>query len=134
MTRINVVPPRELHDKHLMAEYRELPRVFGLARVCPEAPEQYTLGKGHVVFFYDKLQYLVERFNSILAEIDRRGFNANYRELRTQHCPPELFGNYEPTPESLVINRARIAERLNQMENPPRAGVISTTNDGHHVV
>lgn len=32
MTRINLIPPSELHYKHLVAEYRELPRVFGLVR------------------------------------------------------------------------------------------------------
>ena len=32
MTRINVVPPRLLLDEHLLAEYRELPRVFALAK------------------------------------------------------------------------------------------------------
>lgn len=29
MTRVNVVDPSLLSDKHLGAEYRELPRVFG---------------------------------------------------------------------------------------------------------
>ena len=28
MTRINVIPPAELSDQHLIAEYRELPRVL----------------------------------------------------------------------------------------------------------
>lgn len=32
MTRINLVHVKELADQHLMAEYRELPRVFGAVR------------------------------------------------------------------------------------------------------
>ena len=28
MTRINCIPPAELSDKHLLAEFHELPRVF----------------------------------------------------------------------------------------------------------
>lgn len=32
MTRINVVPVTELTDKHLLAEYRELPRIFGASK------------------------------------------------------------------------------------------------------
>jgi deoxyribonuclease (pyrimidine dimer) len=32
MTRINLVPPQELHRKHLIAEIRELPRIMTLAR------------------------------------------------------------------------------------------------------
>ena len=34
MTRINCVPVEELHQKHLVAEYRELPRVFRLAEAA----------------------------------------------------------------------------------------------------
>ena len=32
MTRINLVPPKELTDQHLMREYQELPRIVGLVR------------------------------------------------------------------------------------------------------
>ncbi len=32
MTRINCVPVEELSGPHLVAEYRELPRVFALAQ------------------------------------------------------------------------------------------------------
>lgn len=32
MTRINVVPVSELVDKHLVAEYRELPRIYKAAQ------------------------------------------------------------------------------------------------------
>jgi len=32
MTRINVIPVEELTTKHLVAEYRENPRAFALAR------------------------------------------------------------------------------------------------------
>lgn len=31
MTRINVVPVESLYYKHLVAEYREIPRCFSLA-------------------------------------------------------------------------------------------------------
>jgi deoxyribonuclease (pyrimidine dimer) len=67
MTRINVVAPRDLTDQHLLAEYRELPRVFTLAQAWldrgkPGAlPERYALGTGHVKFFYDKTDYLAKR-------------------------------------------------------------------------
>ena len=63
MTRINLVHPSELHRKHLVAEFRELPRVFSLARKAQydmhkrSQPNEYTLGKGHVIFWYTRLQY-----------------------------------------------------------------------------
>ena len=68
MTRINVVPPAELCNKHLLAEYRELPRVFGLAKPVDDAPSAYVLGKGHVRFFYDKLGYLAKRQRQIIDD------------------------------------------------------------------
>lgn len=56
MTRINLVDPVILSDKHLMAEYRELPRIFTAVtklvdkNIRPhdvDIPEKYVLGKGH---------------------------------------------------------------------------------------
>lgn len=65
MTRINCVPVQELSGPHLVAEYRELPRVFALVRKAAlrgsfSQPETYTLGKGHVLFFYTRLEYLAK--------------------------------------------------------------------------
>lgn len=53
MTRINVIPVKELENMHLLAEYRELPRIFQLSKKAYEdkrkvkAPKFHTLGKGH---------------------------------------------------------------------------------------
>ena len=113
MTRINVVPVRELCDQHLLAEYRELPRVFNLARVAPDAPKEYTLGAGHVKFFYDKLTYLIERYKRIVDECLARGFNIQHLTPPPDVDPPdELFNDYVPTPDALRINRQRIKERM----------------------
>jgi len=54
MTRINLIDPSVLHSKHLVAEYREIVRVFALARKSQDemhkkkVPNEYTLGTGHV--------------------------------------------------------------------------------------
>ena len=116
MTRINVVPPSELCDKHLIAEYRELPRVFALARPCQDAPKEYTLGKGHVKFFYDKLAFLRSRFINLVAECERRGFNIKYKKpfIYLGIDGAGLYNDYTPTPEALALNHARIAERISQ--------------------
>ena len=117
MTRINVVPPSELCDKHLLAEYRELPRVFALARPCPDAPKEYTLGKGHVKFFYDKLWFLIHRFSALVAECERRGLNIKYTKAPAiSEEQSRLLNHYDPTPEALALNRARIAERISQFK------------------
>lgn len=74
MTRINLVPPEELHRLHLIAEYRELPRVFSLAREGVEIPETYTFGHGHVKFFYNKLWFITLRHRLLVLEMERRGY------------------------------------------------------------
>lgn len=123
MTRINVVPPSELTREHLIAEYRELPRVFGLIRDAVsrgEAPDDlrnprlYTLGKGHVRFFYDKLAFLWHRHTNLVIEMGKRGYSPMYKFVPgfVWDIPEDRWNNYEPTAEALAINRARIAERL----------------------
>jgi len=120
MTRINVVPVQELCDEHLLAEYRELPRVFRLARPCPDAPKEYVLGAGHVKFFYDKLDYLTDRFQLLVCEGRRRGFVLNYEYPVSPFIDinPMLYNSYTPTPEALALNRARIAERISKFRRP----------------
>lgn len=114
MTRINCIPPQELTSKHLLAEYRELPRVFGLARLTPDIPASYTMGRGHVLFFYNKLTYLANRHASLVAEMKHRGFTVNFPSPpQSNHA--ELYNDWVPTPEAMAINRHRIAERLNKI-------------------
>ena len=116
MTRINVVPPSELCDKHLLAEIRELPRIpnsinSGRAKVdCPK-PDQYVLGRGHVSFFYNKLGWLHERYNALHAECTARGFKVVYRW--PDKVDRKLY-NYVDivTPEALRLNRERIQIRM----------------------
>jgi len=52
MTRINCIPVTELHNKHLVAEYRELPRIFKLARRVDDASCHYKLGAVIAPFFF----------------------------------------------------------------------------------
>ena len=60
MTRINIIPASELHDQHLIAEYREITMVPAALRRTlnskkgldeSKIPSTYTLNKGHVYFF-----------------------------------------------------------------------------------
>ena len=124
MTRINVVPVQELTVRHLCAEYRELPRVFGLAYNASmskrpwtdKQPKTYTLGTGHVLFFYDKLMFLSDRHQQIVKEMLSRGYKPtmqNHLACRwAEHIPSAYWKNYMPTEDALRVNRERIAERL----------------------
>lgn len=117
MTRINCVPPGELSRQHLVAEYRELPRVFGLARAAidrgerPVTAESYTLGKGHVRFFYTRLAWLARRQAELISEMLSRGYSPAYGAPSLDGFPQEWCGDWDPPEAALRINRARIAER-----------------------
>ena len=83
MTRINIIPVDQLYDQHLIAEYREITMVpAALKRTLnskngldlSKIPNQYTLNKGHVYFFYNKGKYLDIRYNQIVKEMKNRGF------------------------------------------------------------
>lgn len=115
MTRINVVPPSELCDQHLLAEHRELTRIPNLVVRgkfnLDGQPEDYKLGEGHVKFFFDKLGYLLDRYNAIHEECQARGFNVTYR-WPTEQLQQRFCNTYVPTQRAILDNQARIAERM----------------------
>lgn len=111
MTRINCIPVTELTREHLVAEYRELPRVFKLARVCPVPPE-YVLGKGHVTFFYNKLAWCQRRQGQLVDEMKRRGYKPNFDASTLPTAEPGLYGDWVPDERAMSLNRVRIKERL----------------------
>jgi len=120
MTRINCVPVQELSGPHLVAEYRELPRVFALAQKAAGRatqlvqPAHYTLGKGHLLFFYTRLGFLARRHAELIAEMKRRGYKPTFDGVRREDFPgvPEAFWcDWEPDLRALELNRQRIQER-----------------------
>lgn len=118
MTRINVVPVTELSDRHLVAEYRELPRLYKLSKAWADRgankpiPAEYTLGKGHVTFFFDKLAYIWRRHWQLCHEMNDRGFTVNFYPPSLMIVHLSMINDYKPTRKALSINRARIAKRL----------------------
>lgn len=129
MTRINLVPVKELTDQHLLAEYRELPRIHSIVRkllsqIEPEeikkrVPDLFTLGTGHVRFFYDKGEFQFRRYKALCEELYGRGFNANPRvsadDIYHFYCgfsQASLLLDYVPTPEAMLISRARLEEKI----------------------
>lgn len=119
MTRINVaIPPKELTTRHLIAEHREIKRipntiVSGRAKI-KNIPEQFTLGQGHVKFFYNKLGYLRKRYEELYAECKNRGFKVTYYGQIWDNVPKELMNDYIPTKRDEEIIRQRIKEKLNK--------------------
>ena len=118
MTRINCVPPEELSRQHLLAEWKELPRVFTLAEKAYVsgreviAPERYTLGTGHVKFFYTRLGYCRKRWYALEREMKRRGYKPSFiNPPLVLIADKEWFKDWKPDDEAIMINRQRIAER-----------------------
>ena len=128
MTRINIIPPKELYDQHLIAEYREITMVpAALNRTLNskngldhnKIPKKYTLNKGHVYFFYNKGKYLNLRYLKIIKEMQYRGFQPNLN----RKFPIEIFKlnnlylNWEPTKDDFKIIRGRINKKLAEKPN-----------------
>jgi deoxyribonuclease (pyrimidine dimer) len=127
MTRINLVDPAVLTNAHLMAEYRELPRIFTAVAKDPiraqaiQKPQHYCLGKGHVIFFYDKLHWLIKRYNSLYHTLIARNyaldhalFDKIFRDaIDLMAYNKRLANNYQPRPEDVYLNMARLAKRSN---------------------
>lgn len=117
MTRINVgIHPAELPIKMLIAEHREIKRIPNCIKSgrysLKDMPSKFTLGKGHVKFFYDKLAYLRKRYELIYQVCvgAPNHFNVRYYGESFDGLPDALLGDYEPT----VEDRALLVQRLHE--------------------
>lgn len=128
MSRINLIPPKDLYDQHLMAEFREI-RHIGKAlqrslnrKKTPfnknEIPKKFKLNKGHVKFFYNKGYFLHKRFIEIKQELLNRNFNINKNtKFNNQDFPKDFYNDWSPTKEEIKISMCRINKRLNEKKN-----------------
>lgn len=116
MTRINIgIDPQRLTNKHLLAEHREIKRIPNTIRtgkaVIKDIPQSFTLGKGHVKFFYNKLGYLLARYKDIRSECIKRNFNITDYESAWHGIPKDLMQNYTPTQADIEIITQRLNDR-----------------------
>ena len=99
MTRINAgILPEELPSKLLLAEHREIKRipnqiVSGKAKIV-NIPKEFTLGTGHVKFFYDKQCYLHLRYIDLYLECVQRGFQVQDYSSAWGSVPRYLFNDW----------------------------------------
>lgn len=114
MTRINVgVNPSELPDKLLLAEHREITRIPNAVKsgraIIKNIPSEFTLGKGHVKFFYNKLLYLKIRYISLYQECVFRGFNVTNKYEAFEDLPVSCLNGYAETVKDrkLIVNRIK---------------------------
>ena len=117
MTRINVgVDPSELNTKMLIAEHREIKRIPNVIKSgrynLTNQPKEFTLGTGHVKFFYNKIGFLKERYESIYKECICRGFVVTNFIDSFEGVPSHLMGSYSPTSMDRELILKRISLRL----------------------
>ena len=114
MVRINIIDPKQLMDQHLIAEYNEILILLGYVRKYPklsEVPDRYCLGKGHVLFFKNKLRYLKKRHDMLSREMVRRGFRPR-KSIKLEGFARELRGDWKPQPRDFKIIRKRLREKI----------------------
>lgn len=121
MTRINLTLVSELADQHLMAEYRELPRIFGAVRDriakgqdFKDIPKDFRLGPGHVKFFYDKIGFLYLRQQEIIEELLERGFQIQNTHVNVADIPLYLMNDFTPSAADIALSQARLDEKIAQ--------------------
>lgn len=117
MTRINAgIYPSELCNKHLLAEHREIKRIPNTIKSgkvdLDNIPEEFTLGRGHVKFFYNKLLYLKKRYIEIYNELRHRDFNVTYFGDSFKDLPVELYNDWLVSSEMRA--RSVVAQRINE--------------------
>ena len=122
-----------LTNKHLMAEYRELPRIFSAVQKLIERggyeiylknikrPEKYVLGPGHVKFFYDKIPWLIKRYKNLYLELkENRLYKLSYYDYNAILCAATKIKydfkhcmqiHWQPSPQEVYLNMARLCQR-----------------------
>ena len=133
MTRINIgIPPANLTDQHLLAELRELPRIPNKVKkylkenrldLLQNIPEQFTLGTGHVRFFYNKLMYIYNRYPNLHHEYIKRGFYIDYYDdlfVFGNVNRYKYFSNYTVQQKDIQLIKSRIATRIRESSQQPR--------------
>jgi deoxyribonuclease (pyrimidine dimer) len=128
VTRINLVPVEDLADQHLFAEWREIKMVPAALRrslktrktsdILAGVPKRYTLNKGHVTFFFNKMLFLYDRYCELTEELDDRGYNLTYHDLNFifYRDIPEVFRtqNWESNNDDKKVNIERILLRISE--------------------
>lgn len=126
MTRINAgIDPALLHRRHLIAEIREITmvpaslkrslRTKSTADIMSSIPKNFTLNSGHVLFFYNKLKYLENRFKLLCLEMLNRDYVADEsRGLAFDVFDPIWYGDWSPTEEDNKIVWERIKLRISE--------------------
>lgn len=130
MTRINVINVTLLTDQHLFAEYREITRIFALVKqacdkysyveICKKIVPTYRMSTGHVLFFYDKLAFIENRYFALRDEVLKRGFNITLKDDIVdfrQVIDERFYGDFLPNNADKAVNIERLIEKIHAKPN-----------------
>ena len=115
MVRVNLISPSRLSDQHLIAEYNELLMLMGYVKKYPHLvgiPRDYCLGKGHILFFKDKLSYIKKRHEILKIEMKRRKFKTD-KTIDLSKFGKELVKDWQPSEKDFNIIKERISWKIN---------------------
>ncbi|MEK6855806.1 MAG: pyrimidine dimer DNA glycosylase/endonuclease V [Nanoarchaeota archaeon] len=119
MVRVNLIHPKRLADQHLVAEYNEILMLLGHLRkhgIKSDIPNKYSLGKGHINFFKNKLIYLRDRHEQIKKEMKKRKFAVNV-SVNINEFDKELHNSWKPDKKDIKLIKERLVYKIN---NKPR--------------
>ncbi|MBT3304434.1 endonuclease V [Candidatus Woesearchaeota archaeon] len=119
MVRINLINPENLADQHLIAEYNEILMLLGYVKKYPslgDLPLKYKLGKGHVLFFKNKLTYIKKRHELIKKEMKKRGFATNIT-INLNKFNKKLVNDWKPVKDDVNIIKKRIITKIELKPN-----------------
>jgi len=121
MVRINLIHPSKLSDQHLIAEQVEILMLISYIKKYPQLdgtePKEFTLNKGHMKFFKDKVIYLSRRYNKLHHEIIYRGFKHQWRFPDISELPKELLNDWTPSYNDKLLIRSRILSKVDMKPN-----------------
>jgi deoxyribonuclease (pyrimidine dimer) len=103
-----------------MAEINEICMLFTYVKKYPvlkNIPLNYKLGRGHMLFFKNKLLYLFKRLKALETEMRKRGLNPNAKRIQTistkvEKLPIFYKTSFSPSVNDLKIIRERIYSKL----------------------
>ena len=125
MTRINITT--RLSDELLVNALGEEPRVLTAVvnriekgKHFKDIPKEFTLGTGHMKFFYNKCLYIWNRYTDLRFEYGKRflkHYSLDHLESVVnkvdyiENNTPHLFNNWTPSEGDIQLVKQRILER-----------------------
>lgn len=130
MTRVNLIPVENLSDQHLFSEWREIKRIPTFLKkllktksekeILSRIPLSFTLNKGHVLFFLDKMLFLHNRYVKLTEELVNRNYKITEFDADDMFLTvPISFRQKEWIPSSVEIDISleRILNKIKEKDN-----------------